>query len=297
MPRKLLAAAVIGTVLLLSSNATAQNSKASLVGGPVASPTAADAFPMISPDGRYLYFSRQKSNRGWSHQTVVFSEASGDGWSEPQTASFSGGNFSDRAPRLSPDGTRLYFSSDRPRPDSLENADYNIWMVESTGRGQWGPAQLVDGWVSSPAADMHTSMSSDGTLYVASSRSGSRGRSDLYRFRPIGDSRFTHGENLGDPFNSELSQPDLYVSPAGDMIIFAVTNHPQGFGGDDLWVSFMDNGQWTEPENLGPDVNESDYEYGPSISPDGVFLYFTSHRSGGGDIYRIRVRDVPALNR
>ena len=191
MSRTLLATAVISTVLLLSTNATAQNSRASLVGGPVASPTAADAFPMISPDGRYLYFSRQKSNRGWSHQTIVFSEASGNGWGAPRTASFSGGNYSDRAPRLSPDGTRLYFSSDRPRPDSLENADYNIWVVESTGPGTWGPATMVADWVSSPSADMHSSISSDGTLYVASSRDGTRGRSDLYRFRQMPDGRFT----------------------------------------------------------------------------------------------------------
>ncbi len=35
------------------------------------------------------------------------------------------------------------------------------------------------------------------------------------------------------------------------------------------------------PTNLGPTVNSSDVEHGPSISADGLSLYFQSNRSGG----------------
>jgi len=37
---------------------------------------------------------------------------------------------------------------------------------------------------------------------------------------------------------------------------------------------------------LGAEVNSAEYEYGPAISPDGRYLYFSSHRCGEGDIYR-----------
>ncbi len=283
------------SLIVITNPVPAQTSKAVPVAGGVTSPTLADAFPMLSPDGRYLYFSRQKSNRGWSHQTILYSELRNDIWSEPQVASFSGGTYSDRAPRFSPDGSKLYFTSNRPRHGGA-SSDYNIWVVDAIGPERWSEPHWIPGDVNSPAADMHVSVSSDGTLYVASSREGGHGRGDLYRFRESG-AGFGPGDNLGDPFNSELSQADLYVSPDEDMIIFAMTDHPQGYGGDDLWVSFLNNGAWTDPRNLGPDVNESDYEYGPSISPNGEWLYFTSHRSGAGDIYRIRVADVEALQR
>jgi hypothetical protein len=45
---------------------------------------------------------------------------------------------------------------------------------------------------------------------------------------------------------------------------------------------------WNHPVNLGPNVNSSDDEYGVSVAPDGVTLYFDSDRRtgfGGKDLY------------
>ena len=36
-------------------------------------------------------------------------------------------------------------------------------------------------------------------------------------------------------------------------------------------------------------MNSKEYEYGPSLSPDGRTLYFTSHRRGSADVYRVSV--------
>ena len=73
------------------------------------------------------------------------------------------------------------------------------------------------------------------------------------------------------------------------MMILAITDHPDGYGGDDLYVSFNTEGEWGAPRNLGQPVNSFEYEYGPAISPDGQYLYFSSHRRGSADIYRIEV--------
>ena len=120
------------------------------------------------------------------------------------------------------------------------------------------------------------------------------GRSDLYRVRRR-NGGYGEVESLGAPINSALSQPDLYVSPDGEMIIFAQTDHPEGHGGDDLWVAFRDGASWTEPRNLGPAVNTSDYEYGPTVH--GEYLYFTSHGFGSADVYRVRLSELEALRR
>ena len=45
---------------------------------------------------------------------------------------------------------------------------------------------------------------------------------------------------------------------------------------------------WSEPINLGPNVNSTFLDRGPAISKDGLSLYFASNRLdsiGGEDIY------------
>lgn len=62
------------------------------------------------------------------------------------------------------------------------------------------------------------------------------------------------------------------------------------YGGQDLYVLFKKNdGSWSQPKNLGPDINTFEEEFAPWLSPDGKFLIFTSggHPGyGGWDLYR-----------
>jgi len=44
----------------------------------------------------------------------------------------------------------------------------------------------------------------------------------------------------------------------------------------DIYISFRDSeGNWTDPVNLGEDVNSDRQERFPSVSPDGKYLLFT----------------------
>jgi len=123
---------------------------------------------------------------------------------------------------------------------------------------------------------------------VASAREGGFGRSDLYRVGGDGSA-----EHLGAPLNDEHSQPDLWVSPDETWMILAITDHPDGFGGDDLYVSAKVDGAWTPPVNLGPDINSAEYEYGPWVAGD--WLLFTSHREGPAHVYRVPMSIVQGL--
>jgi Tol biopolymer transport system component len=248
----------------------------------VISTNEGEAFPNLSEDGRVLYFS--KHNQGWGHHTVLVSRLEGSTWSEPEIMAFSG-SYSDRAPRLSPDGGTLYFSSNRPLRGS---GGYNLWAVERSSSGDWNEPEPLPASINTGADEWHASTTNSGVLYFSSrGRSGGHGRSDIYRAVPS-EKGYTV-ENLGAPINSELSQSDLYVDPDERFMILVITDHPDGYGGDDLYASFNRNGDWSEPRNLGPVVNSPEYEYGPTITADGDYLYFTSHRRGMGDIYRIRL--------
>ncbi|MCP4437489.1 MAG: OmpA family protein [Aureispira sp.] len=89
------------------------------------------------------------------------------------------------------------------------------------------------------------------------------------------------------PFNSEeysVVHPSL--SKDGTMLFFS-SDMPGGFGGMDLYVSYLEEGRWSPPVNLGPSVNTEQNELFPFIHEDGT-LYFSSNGHtglGGLDMY------------
>jgi hypothetical protein len=46
-------------------------------------------------------------------------------------------------------------------------------------------------------------------------------------------------------------------------------------------MSNFENGEWSIPEKLGPNINTDDRETHASLSSDGKYLFFTSDRAGG----------------
>ncbi len=85
------------------------------------------------------------------------------------------------------------------------------------------------------------------------------------------------------PYNSRLEyslgQPTL---SADGKVLFFVSNQPGGYGETDIYQSKWINGEWSEPINLGPQVNTSGRELFPFYHRSGK-LYFSSdqHNSKG----------------
>ncbi len=85
----------------------------------------------------------------------------------------------------------------------------------------------------------------------------------------------------------------------GNALYFA-SNRPGGFGGFDLYVSYFKDGKWSQPENLGSEINTSGNEITPFF--DGETLYFASDFHfglGGYDNFSSTVQGgqwTPALN-
>lgn len=289
--------------LVVPLRSEAQESVLERVGPGIISTDRNETFPSPSADGATLYFSRYGDD--FDCQTLMVSRRSEDGWTEPERLPFSG-RWGDRAPRLSPDEEQLFFSSDRPLPgrphDGYEchapgvvrpegRRDFNLWVAERTEKTDWGEPRAVPG-VNTSAWESHASPAGPGVLYFSSTREGSR-LNDLWRAGPGEQERTV--TNLGSPISTDLRETDVWAAPDESALIVVVTDHPEGLGGDDLWVSYRGAGGWDPPINLGDTVNTEEYEYGPFVTPDG-WLWFTSHRRGGtADLWRIPVAAVPAL--
>lgn len=243
-----------------------------------------ETFPAVDPVDGTLWFSTYDED--FDAQTLMVSRPGPDGgWLPAEPAPFSG-VYGDRAPRFSQDGSVLVFTSNRPAP-GMPEGDLNLWLVWRGDDGTWGEPKLLESPVASPARDMHAAFSCDGSLWFASYREGSVERADIWRAIHGGPA-----ERVPEPISGPGGQPDLFVGPDGRWIILVVTEPPGGPGGDDLLFARLDGEAWTVPALLEGAINTVEYEYGPTLSPDGRYLYFTSHRDGTADVWRIPVANL-----
>jgi len=126
--------------------------------------------------------------------------------------------------------------------------------------------------------------------------------------RAIADFVFGTMQNLGPVINSSSADAGTSFTADGLELYFS-SNRPGGFAGgimgEDVWVSTRASidDPWGLPVNLGAAVNGTTDECSPSISPDGLTLYFSDEWGGptrpgglgGADIWMARRtgRDAP----
>lgn len=133
-------------------------------------------------------------------------------------------------------------------------------------------------------------VSRDGkTFYMASNRPGGLGGIDIWvSKRASVDDPWGAPANVGAPVNSEANDFCPTISRDGHLFYF-VSNRAGGCGGDDIYTTRLRADGWDPVENLGCEVNSSANEASPFPLPeraDGPVLYFSSTRSGGGDLFR-----------
>lgn len=89
-------------------------------------------------------------------------------------------------------------------------------------------------------------------------------------------------------FYSMSPDVNLCMSKDGDVIILSL-NRKEGKGDNDLYFSFrLKPNLWSEPINLGDEINSMFRELTPFLSQDKTKLFFSSNRPGGiggADIY------------
>ncbi len=155
----------------------------------------------------------------------------------------------------------------------LQNED--LFYSTKVPKG-WSQAKNMGGPVNTPENEGAFSTSADGQylFFTSCSRPGGAGSCDIWISKLQGD-RWGQPFNIGAPINTVHWETQPSLSSDGKMLFYA-SNRPDGHGGSDIWVSrFTDKG-WTEPENLGLDINTGADEQFPFIHPDGKTLYFTS---------------------
>jgi Tol biopolymer transport system component len=177
-------------------------------------------------------------------------------------------------------------------PKRDDESSRGIWTAERL-RGDWTKPVLLDSPVNSQPSVGFPCVTNSKTLYFLSMTGPGKG---LYRSTPEGGA-YRAIEKLDVlPTASEYVFGDFYVSPDESFIVF-YSNLPDNFGQGDLYVAFREpDGSWTKPQNLGKKVSTAGYDYAPSISPDGRYLFFTRDvLNHEGDIYWISAEIINDL--
>ncbi len=111
---------------------------------------------------------------------------------------------------------------------------------------------------------------------------------DIY-FSRLENERWSPAKKIAPPVNSRFWESHACITPDGNTLYFS-SNRDEGYGGLDIYKTTKEaDGKWSEPKNLGPDINSPLDEHTPFISNNEKTLYFSSrgHNSiGGFDIFR-----------
>jgi Tol biopolymer transport system component len=238
-----------------------------------------ETYPTFSPDGKEMFFS--VVNADWSKGSIFSTKYLNGKWIVPDTIYFSKNNYINWESSISPDGTRQFFTSNRPPSSNMD-----IWMIERSSDTTWSKPVRLNDPVNSNASDGSACTTGNKNLYFISRRGGGIGGSILYKSKLINNA-YSQVENMGTIIKTGINESEPYMAPDESYLIFISETRPGGYGGWDLWICFKDkNNSWSDPVNMGPNVNTDKDEYGPRVTPEGKYLFFTRETRGKDmDIY------------
>lgn len=214
-------------------------------------------------------------------------------------------SFDDFGPILSPNHEdKLYFTSARPgnlgglrdekgmKDDRFGNYRTDMYSTLVIN-GEWTATAPLSSLINGPMHDVVAGFNDEGSV--------------MYYFK--GPTLFS-GEILVDTFvekDERSLNPDRFESGMlpengdgtpqffNDSVLIFSSRRSGGYGGSDLYISMLKNGNWTNAENLGPAINSEYDEVTPFLAIDGRTLYFSSNNLksiGGFDVFKARFDDA-----
>jgi len=288
--------------------------------GPNVNSSSAEIHPVISADGRILYFVRDGHATNFGNQDVWYCERSGNGWGpavHPREPLNYHGKSSGIA-NVSTDGNQLLVRG------AFEDGEYiggGLSVIAKNKKGEWKDPKGLEIINYKRYSDMGNTNNSflapDGkTLIFAFSESSNGGKHELYvSFLTVKDKwskpksvkDFTKfvGKALN---NNTWSEPAMIKSlsqrendeyapfMASDGVTFYYSsNRPGGQGDQDIWMSkrLDDSWQkWSDPINLGPSVNSDGWDAYYCLDARGEEAYMVSAKGiagGNSDIVKIKL--------
>jgi len=255
--------------------------------------------PIISPDGKSLFFSRQNhpgNVGGESDDEDIWVSSrdsiSGD-WEKAVNLgpplNNSGPNFINS---ITPDGNTMILL--------LGNAYYTknrmtqgVSMSTKDENGEWSkPVNLhiKNDYNHSEKANYFMAGDKE-AIVMAVERDDTHGDRDLYVSFKRSDGTWTEPLNMGDVVNSADEEGSPFLASDNQTLFFSSKGF-SGFGGFDIYLTRRLDDTWTnwsEPENLGAAFNSREDDIFFNFTENDEYAYFTRGSHENTDIYKVKL--------
>ena len=205
----------------------------------------------ISSDGQRLIFTACDRQDGFGSCDLYETTIDGVKWGKPSNLGKNvNSSFWDSQPSLSPDGNRVYYSSNRLGPNNTENdisnENYDIWYSDfDEDKGEWSVAKNLGNIVNTGKQELGPFISKDGvTLYFASTgHIPNLGEKDFY-YTTLTDPEkniWTKPQPIPYPgINSKDDEEFISFPASGDVIYFSSNrNYDNAQGEQDIFMAFV----------------------------------------------------------
>ena len=136
--------------------------------------------------------------------------------------------------------------------------------------------------VNSDADEYLPALSADGSTLIFTRSENVKGvRNEDFYISYNDTDEWQFANNLGEPINTLKNEGAQCITADGKTLYFTACSRNDSYGRCDIYQSDFVNEKWTNPVNLGPNVNTESWESQPAISSDGRQLFFVSNRPGG----------------
>ncbi len=255
--------------------------------------------PVVTADGKTIYFCGRSREGNIGGEDIFVSKFVDSAWQKPQLLRSINSPYAHEAPlAISADGNRmlLYANTDVYYSDKVATG----WSIPR-------PFPSING-VNSWEADAMITADGNAILFI-SDRKGNVGRqhkfgelfhgshsgnSDIYvAYRT--ESGWSKPINLGKTINTPYSERSPFLHPDMKTLYFSSEGHA-GLGRLDVFKSERLNDsswtEWSEPVNLGKEINSFGDEYDYKISTDGKYAFLSSLKSSNYDIYKMKLPET-----
>lgn len=202
--------------------------KAKNIGNPI-NTTEHDASVNLSLDGSKLLIYRTLNGGDLLESKLSSNKVA---WSTPMPLNFLNSKHFENHATYTPDGSRIYFISNRPE-ENLGGKD--IYYVENNGGEIWGPPTNLGSLINTPYDEDGLFFHPDGkTLYFSSKGHNSMGGFDIF-YTTYENGAWTQPVNMGYPINSPDDDIYLVMSKDKKRAYFS-SYREEGFGDKDIYI-------------------------------------------------------------
>lgn len=204
----------------------------------------------ISNDGKEIFYTEVKSYYPATGDTIKCYRFSNRKWRGPFNI-FPGY----LAPALSVTGDTMYFQT--------AGSGYETFMAVKKGKGWTRPQRILKNLNSAH----YLQVTGKGDYFISSKSDNTIGENDWCKLLVANTDSIA--QSLGRPVNTEWDNLDFYIAKDESFIIIAA---PAG-----LAISYpkADRG-WTSPRSLGKDINFGLASWGPYVTADKKYLFYST---------------------